>query len=102
METLRLSKAIQINGKEFSEIPYDFENMTAKDKIDAGKAMKAAGIPLGTVEELDSDYHFYLFAAAASKANSEIDISDVLRMSAKDAQKASEASRCFFYMDSEE
>jgi len=99
---LKLSKPIDINGKKVSEVPYDIEGMTVKDKINAGKAMKTAGVPMSTAEELDPDYHSYLFAAAVSKADSSIDITDVMRINAKDAQKGSSEVRNFFYLDSED
>jgi hypothetical protein len=99
---IKLSKPIDINGKTISEIPYDIEGMTVKDKINAGKAMKAAGVPLGTAEELDPDYHLYLFAASVSRADSSIDITDVMRINAKDAQKGCGEVRNFFYLDSED
>lgn len=101
MEVLKLSKPIMINGEEVSELPYDFESMTAKDKIDVGKEMKAAGIPI-SVAELDPDYHFYLFAKAVNKANSAITTVDVMRMSAQDADRAAALARNFFYLGSEE
>lgn len=101
MEVLKLSKPIMINGEEVKELPYDFENMTAKDKIEAGKEMKAAGVPM-SVAEIDSDYHFYLFAKAVNKANPSITIQDVMRLSAKDADKAAALARNFFYLGSVE
>jgi len=96
----KLSKPIMINGVEVKELPYDFENMTAKDKMNAGKKMKQAGIP-SNMEELDTDYHLFLFAEAVCKADSSIDTSDVLRISAKDARKAGALARNFFYLDTE-
>jgi len=101
-EILKLSKPVMINGSEVKELPYDFENMTAKDKLDAGKKMKVAQIPISNVEELDSDYHFFLFVQAVCKADSSIDINDVMRISAKDAREAGKLARSFFYFDSEE
>lgn len=98
---LTLSKPIMINGNEVHELTYDFENMTAKDKINAGKRMKNDGIA-SNVEELDTDYHLYLFAEAVCKANPEIDTSDVFRMNAKDARKAARLARSFFYLNSED
>lgn len=85
-----------------NELAYDIEGMTVKDKINAGKAMKTAGVPLSTAEELDPDYHLYLFAAAVSRADSSIDITDVMRVNAKDAQKGCSEVRNFFYLDSED
>ncbi|RII32851.1 phage tail assembly protein [Clostridium chromiireducens] len=100
-EKLPLTKPIKINGEECKEIPYDLENFTARDKMKAGVKYKKDG-GVASVPDLDSDYHLYLFAEAASKANSNIDINDVLRMSAKDATKASNIVRSFFFIDSEE
>lgn len=98
---LILSKPIKINDKEVKELPYDFENMTAKDKLNASKRMKSDGNPI-SVEEIDSDYHLYLFGAAVIKANSEIDFTDIFRMSAKDAREGGRLARDFFYMNLEE
>ncbi|WP_041272387.1 hypothetical protein [Desulfitobacterium hafniense] len=100
-ETFNLSKPIMIDGKEVKELPFDFENMTAKDKLNAGRKMKTDGIP-NNVEELDTDYHLYLFAEAVCKADSSIETADVLRISAKDARKAAAVARNFFYYGSEE
>lgn len=96
-----LTKPIKINGVEVKKLPYDFDNMTAKDKINIGKRIKQDGIPI-SVEELDSDYHFYLFAGAVVKANPSYDISDVMRLSAKDAREGSMKARDFFYIGLDE
>lgn len=101
MDTLKLSKPITINNKEYKEIPYDFDSLTAQDKINATKKFRKAGnVP--NVQELDSEYHLYLFAEAAAKVDPNIDISDLLRLSAKDAIKAESAVRSFFFIDSED
>ncbi len=101
MEIFTLRKTIDIDGKKVSELKYDFEEMTAKDKIEAGRRMKGAGVQM-TVDMLDTDYHLYLFAAAAVKADPAVDYPDVFRMSAKDATRAGALARNFFFMDSEE
>lgn len=101
MDRLTLTKPIKINGDEVKELPYDFENMTAKDKLNASRKMKTSGIP-NNVEEFDADYHLYLFAEAVCKADSNIDTEDVLRMSAKDASKGAAEARRFFYLNSED
>ena len=98
---LKLTKAIKINGNDVKELHYDFENLTAKDKINAGRRMKEVGLPV-TIEETDPDYHFYLFAEAAGKADPSITTEDVLRISAKDSQKGAALARDFFYLDSED
>jgi hypothetical protein len=89
-----------VNGKEVKELKYDFDEMTAQDKLNAGKNYKKAGNVM-SVQELDSDYHLYMFSEAAAKANESLDINDVLRMSAKDSAKAEALVRDFFFLDSE-
>lgn len=98
---LTLSKPIMINGEEVKELPYDFEAMTARDKIKAGQKMKIAGI-VSNMEEMDTDYHFFLFAEAVCKADPGIAETDVMMISAKDAHKAAALARNFFYLDSGE
>ncbi len=100
-QKLALRTPIMINGEEVKELKYDFESMTARDKANVGKRIKQDGIPV-SVEELDTDYHMYLFAGAVVKANPEMDMSDVMRLSAKDVQKGAALARNFFYLDSEE
>lgn len=100
-EVFKLSKPIMINGETVSELQYNFEDMTAQDKANATKEYKKAGNVV-QVQELDPDYHLYLFAAAVKKANPSIETEDVLRMSAKDASKAEALVRNFFFLDSEE
>lgn len=101
MDKLKLSKPIQIDGVEVKEIPYDLEGMTAQDKINAGKEHMRDG-NTATIQEIDSTYHLYLFAAAAKKVNSQIVTQDILRMNAKDSIKAETLVRNFFYLDSED
>lgn len=102
MDSLKLKKPIMINGSEVNEIKYDFDNMTAQDKINAGKAYKKTGNVI-SVEELDSDYHLYIFAEAVAKADSEIDQREVIALlSARDAARAEKLVRDFFFIDSED
>lgn len=101
MNALKLSKPLMVNGIEVKEIKYDFENMTAQDKLNAGKTYKKAG-NIVNVEELDCDYHLYIFAEAASKVNEGMDPTDVLRISAKDSAKAEKLVRDFFFLGSED
>lgn len=101
MEKLMLQKPIMINGNEVSELSYNLEEMSARDKAEATKAFKKAGNMI-MVQELDADYHLYLFAAAVKKVDSSIEVEDVLRMSAKDSVKAEAAVRDFFFINSEE
>lgn len=101
-EKLKLSKPVEINGEEYTEIPYDFESMTIRDKMNASKRMKSDGIPMSNIEELDPDHHIYLFAQAVSKADPSIDISDIMRIDARVGVKGGRLARSFFYFDSEE
>ncbi len=101
MDKIKLSKPIMINGKEVKEIAYDFDNFTAQDKLNAGRKYKSQG-GIISVQETDSDYHLFIFAEAASKVNSEIDITDILRMNAKDSAKAESIVRNFFFLSLED
>lgn len=98
---LKLSKPIMVNGKEVNEIPFDLDNMTAQDKMNASKRYVKDG-NIVTVQELDPSYHIYLFTEAVIKANPELDATDVMRINAKDAAKAEKLVRDFFYLGSEE
>lgn len=100
-KVLVLSKPVDINGVAINELKYDFEAMTAWDKQQASKEFKKAGNMI-SVQELDSDYHLYLFAAAVKKVDSEISIHDILRISARDSAKAEALVRDFFFLSSED
>lgn len=98
-KVLPLTKPIFINGEEVKEIPYCFEEMTARDKLRIPAEMAAEGIPISTAEEFDGGYHLFLFAKAAEIASDKkITSGDILRMSAKDAQTAGALARNFFYV----
>lgn len=102
METLILKKPLKINGSEVNTLKYDFDGMTARDKMNAGKAYKKDGNVI-SVQELDSDYHLYLFAEAVHKADSDIDQLEVINLlSAKDSSRAEKLVRDFFFLDSED
>ncbi|TCZ73056.1 hypothetical protein E0485_21805 [Paenibacillus albiflavus] len=101
MPELKLSKPIDINGEKVDKLTYNFEDMTARDKVEATKEFKkSANVVM--MQEFDSDYHLYLFAAAVKKENTSIDTEDVLRMNAKDSIKAEALVRDFFFLTSEE
>lgn len=98
-KTLKLTKPIHINGDEVKEIPYCFEEMTARDKLRITAEMAAEGVPVTSAEEFDGSYHLFLFAKAAEIASDKkITTGDILRMSAKDAQMAGALARGFFYL----
>lgn len=98
-EIFKLSQKIYIDGAECGELPYDFEAMTARDRLRVGMEMAADGFATTTVEEYDTVYHMYLFAKAVEVASSgKIIAADVLRISAKDSQRAGALARDFFYL----
>ncbi len=102
MDILKLRKPIMVNGSEVKEIKYDFDDLTAQDKMNAGKAYKKSGNVI-SVQELDSDYHLFIFAEAVAKANPDIDQKEVvLLLGAKDAARAEKLVRDFFFLDSED
>lgn len=98
-KTFKLSTPIYLDGKETSEIPYNFDAMTARDKLSVTTEMIAAGFPETSAEELDPVYHLFLFIKAAEIASDKkVSAGDILRFSAKDSQKAGALARDFFYL----
>lgn len=103
MESFKLKKKPIMVGtaegqKEITELKYDFENFTAGDKRRAGIEAKHAGIN-ASVQELDSDYHFFLFAFIAAKCNPGVTIEDIMRVHAKDSIDAAALVRSYFFID---
>lgn len=91
-----LTKPIRINGDETTSLSFNFDELTAQDKVNITKKYKKDGnVPM--VQELDSDFHLYLFAAAVRKENPSIEIEDILRMNAQDSIRAEALVRDFFY-----
>ncbi|QGQ97058.1 hypothetical protein EHS13_20285 [Paenibacillus psychroresistens] len=98
---LKLTKPVDINGETVTELPYNFEDMTARDKAEATKSFKKSG-NMVMVQEFDCDYHLYIFAAAVKKADPSIEIDDVLRISFKDSVTAEALVRGFFFLNLED
>lgn len=95
----KLSRPLMVDGEKLQELPYDFEKMTARDKLMVTVEMAAAGLPQSTVEDVDPAYQLILFAKAVEVASGgKIAVPDVLRISAKDAQRGSSLARSFFYL----
>ncbi len=101
VEKFKLKKPIMINGEEVKELPYDFDALTAKDKLEVGKKFKTAGFT-GSLQELDPDYHLFVFIQAVIKADSSISEQDVMRISMQDAVAVSSMVRNHFFLDAEE
>lgn len=96
MNSLKLSKAVDIDGISKTEIQYDFEDLTGGVIENAMKSMQKKGY-VPTVQEVDPILHAHIFAEAAG-----IDYEDVKRFKAKDYMKAVGLARDFFLIDSED
>lgn len=98
-EVLKLTRPIYINGEEVSEIAYDFDALTAADKLSVTPEMLQLGFQMGSIEEYDSNYHFFLFAKAAERASGgKVTAADLLRLSAKDCTAAGRLAKSFFFL----
>ena len=98
-KTLALENPIFIDGIEVEELPYNFDAMTAKDRLSVPMEMNQAGISMSQAEEIDTNYHLFLFAKAVECASGQkIATADVLRCSALDASRAGRTARDFFYL----
>lgn len=83
-KVLTLKTPLMVDGEELKELPYDFEAMTAGSLLRIAGDMAATGHSRTTVQEYDSDYHFFLFAQAVELATKgKVSTPDVLRLSAK-------------------
>lgn len=98
-EVLKLKKPLAIDGKDVTELAYDFEQMTFRDTMEVSANMAADGLTVTSMEELDPNYQAYLFAQAVYVTSGQkISIADVMRMSALDGKRAVALTRNFFYM----
>ena len=104
-DIIKLKKAIEINGKEVKELPYD------PDEIDCQMFNKASALSTGSnrtgtpnmsVMELDSAMHMYLGMMAVIAVNSEIDITDLERIKGSDLIKLVQIGRNFITRSSAE
>lgn len=98
-EVLKLKKPLAIDGKDVTELVYDFEQMSMLDTVAVSSSMAMAGATMTTAEELDPTYQAYLFAQAVQvTSQGKISVADVMRMSALDGKRAVALTRNFFYM----
>lgn len=99
VETLKLTRPIFVNGEEVSEVAYDFDALTAADKLSVTPEMLQFGFSMGSVEEYDANYHFFLFAKAAERASGgKVTAADLLRLSARDGAAAGRLAKAFFFL----
>lgn len=98
METLKLKNPVKINGKEFCELTYDANEITAEAFIDAEYRKFAAaakkGVNAATIE-MDYSMHLQLGFAAIIAVNPDIDYNDLTRLKGFDLISVSRIGRNF-------
>lgn len=95
MGKLILRKPVLIDGAQFRDIEYDFENLEASAVEQALKSLKGS-THIIMAQETDPILHAAIFAQAAG-----IDLTDVQRFSAIDYLEAGRLVRDFFFFGSE-
>lgn len=91
---LVLKHPIKIAGEEVKYLEFDFEDLTAKDLHQASKYLKNLGIPV-SVPALDYEYQLVLFSRAVKIRMKDVELADLMRLSATDAAKATGLARDF-------
>lgn len=91
---LVLKHPIKIAGEEFKYLEFDFDELTAKDLHKASKYLKNLGIPV-SVPALDFEYQLVLFTYAVKIRMHDVEMNDLMRLSAADASKATGLARDF-------
>lgn len=91
---IELKKPIMIAGEKVSRLEFDFDSLTANDLHQASKYLKNLGIPV-SVPALDLDYQLVIFGRAVKKRMNCVELSEIMRLSASDAAKATGLARDF-------
>ena len=91
---IELKKPIMIGGRNVSRLEFDFDELTANDLHQASKYLKNLGIPV-SVPALDLDYQLVIFGKAVKKRMNDVELSEIMRLSASDAAKATGLARDF-------
>lgn len=91
---LVLKCPIKVAGNEIHRLEFDFDALTAKDLHYASKYLKNLGIPV-SVPALDFEYQLTLFVRAVKVRMPDVEFSDLMRLSAADASKATGLARDF-------
>lgn len=102
-QKLELRQPIMINGKNYKELEYDFEELTCEDYTTAAtyadsKTFRASqsGKPNAAIMEQNISFHMYLGMMAVVAANRElIDIADMERIKGYDLIKITQIGRNF-------
>jgi len=93
---LKLRKPLMLDGKLVRELPYDFDALTAQDLIDADKERAKMNDNMVYLQVLDTTSLLCLFARAVAYKMDNCETSDIMRLSALDANAAITAARRFF------
>ena len=97
-ESIHLSKAIEINGKQYQNLTYDWDEITP-GMFNRASALASAAIRTGnanmSIMELDSALHMYLGMMAIIAVNPEIDVQDLERVKGMDVVKIVRIGRNF-------
>ncbi len=97
-ESIHLSKPIEINGKQYQELTYDWDEITP-GMFNRASALATSSSRTGdtnlSVMELDSSLHMYLGMMAIIAINPEIDIQDLQRIKGVDIVKIVRIGRAF-------
>ena len=102
-QKLELRQPVLINGKNYKELEYDFEEITCEDYATAAtyadaKALSATqnGKPSAPIMEQNINFHMYLGMIAVVAANRKlIDIADMERIEGYDLVKITQVGRNF-------
>ena len=95
IETITLSNPLEINGKPYSELTYDLDEITIAQFAQAEGKSKSTTKNFLTLAEFDYTLQFYLGAYAVIAINPEIDITDIERVHGRDVLAIAEAGRFF-------
>lgn len=109
-QKIELRQPVMINGKNYKELEYDFEELTCEDYTTAAtyadsKALRASqsGKPNASIMEQNISFHMYLGMIAVVAANRElIDIADMERIKGYDLVEITQVGRNFITGRSEE
>lgn len=90
--TLTLAKPIKARGKEINELPFDFQQLTGIEYVNAMSVESSKNI-----FELTQKQALNLFAAAAAKQSADADAKDIYeQIGIEDTIKAVQAATLFF------
>lgn len=97
-ESIYLLKAIEINGKQYQNLSYDWDEITPgmfnKASALATSSMRSGNANMN-IMELDSALHMYLGMMAIIAVNPEIDVQDLERVKGMDVVKIVRIGRNF-------